>query len=132
MGRRWTLTGAAHGSGHPVVMYACQRWGLNYQSSNFSMISYGNSASPLTYCAGYIVPQIKLRCPAIPFITNHKYCIATGLFLVLLKRSSSSSSDGSRQAVLGRRSNGVGSLSVIDIFVSGDESSTHDRQALVW
>ncbi|KAK3785828.1 hypothetical protein RRG08_050846 [Elysia crispata] len=35
MGRRWTLTGAAHGSGHPVVMYACQRWGLKFAEDSY-------------------------------------------------------------------------------------------------
>ncbi|GFS17091.1 protein Shroom2-like [Elysia marginata] len=43
MGRRWTLTGAAHGSGHPVVMYACQRWGLKFAEDSY--IGHKNKSS---------------------------------------------------------------------------------------
>ncbi|KAH9488165.1 hypothetical protein Btru_064919, partial [Bulinus truncatus] len=43
MGRRWTLTGAAPDSGQPVVMYACQRWGLKFAEESY--IGHKNKSS---------------------------------------------------------------------------------------
>ncbi|BFZ15047.1 hypothetical protein BsWGS_18085 [Bradybaena similaris] len=43
MGRHWTGTGAAHNSGQPVVMYACQRWGLKFADESY--IGHKNKSS---------------------------------------------------------------------------------------